>query len=465
MYTLMIADNDPTAAVRLSKLVDFQALGFQLLAVACSTEEAISLCAELQPDVLISGIRAASAGQLGPLEQPWRLRYDPQLVPADSYIVLTDKRHALRRRGTDVLSKSVTAKQMTELLIRLQGRLDESKERHAMDAIYCLLDGDETLTISEWCAQLDDAPELPLCRMCTFSASEDEQEDLCASLSDNAILLRTGRDKATILYNAQKNPLPSCKLPSPCGISRAATTDASLLEMFIQSDVAYFTARFFGQTVPIFYQQHASDERQQRFIDEIAQALSVGNHLLVKSLLVSLQRGLLHMNIVEVTDVYNLLCEHFRRYVPDRLSPVRLDYRKLCLRYASLEELFATFDSCLEENASSSKLQFDEVLRMIDANYTRNLRISDLAQCFHFSTSYFSTLFRERVGVTFTQYIAQKRIALVKELLCDKELSLQQIADQAGFCDYFQFSKNFKKHTGLTPGAYRKQILSQAETE
>jgi two-component system response regulator YesN len=36
---------------------------------------------------------------------------------------------------------------------------------------------------------------------------------------------------------------------------------------------------------------------------------------------------------------------------------------------------------------------------------------------------------------------------------------LKEIAAELGFCDEFHFSKLFKRRTGLSPSAYRTQVL------
>ena len=43
-----------------------------------------------------------------------------------------------------------------------------------------------------------------------------------------------------------------------------------------------------------------------------------------------------------------------------------------------------------------------------------------------------------------------------KELLEDETLSIEQIAEQTGYNDYFYFTKVFKKTLGISPSKYRK---------
>ena len=54
-----------------------------------------------------------------------------------------------------------------------------------------------------------------------------------------------------------------------------------------------------------------------------------------------------------------------------------------------------------------------------------------------------------------------KRIQKAKELLRDESLSVEAIAEQVGYNDYFYFTKVFKKNTGISPSKYRKNLLEQ----
>ena len=458
MFTLLIVEEDQSAPTSLSALADWETLGFHAPVLARSREEALTLCDQLRPDVLL----AANLSPDDPLRGP---RFDTLYVPARGYAVLSAARHALLHEPEDVLPAPPTPGAMRALLTSLSRRLKEaaSRREHSamMRAIFCLMDGDESLTIRQWLRELG-IPEPPVCRLMTCQADEAAEAALRQSLSGAATLLRTGRDKVTILYPAEPDQPPLTDPPLPCGMSAPVAPDSSLLEAYQQSDVAYHTACFFARQEPVNYQPQGSDAPLNTALEEIVQALNAGQYLLARSLLASLHRQMEQLDALQIARVYNFLREHFQRRLSPELFPGQpLDYRQLCHLHDSLDSLLDPFDQCLAARLPAGKLQFDDVLRIINANYTHNLRISDLARLFHFSSSYFSTLFREKVGVTFTQYIAEKRIALVKELLVNRDLSLQQIAEQAGFCDYFQLSKSFKKHTGMTPGAFRRQDAAQ----
>ena len=91
--------------------------------------------------------------------------------------------------------------------------------------------------------------------------------------------------------------------------------------------------------------------------------------------------------------------------------------------------------------------------------YTENITLTGLAEKYAISVSYLSELLKEHLQLSFSEYISSKRIQKAKELLADESLSIEQIAEQTGYNDYFYFTKVFKKNTGISPSKYRKNLL------
>ena len=100
-----------------------------------------------------------------------------------------------------------------------------------------------------------------------------------------------------------------------------------------------------------------------------------------------------------------------------------------------------------------------KIMDEIKEHYTENITLTGLAEKYSISVSYLSELLKEYLQLSFSEYISSKRIQKAKELLADDSLSIEQIADQTGYNDYFYFTKVFKKNTGISPSKYRKNLL------
>ena len=65
--------------------------------------------------------------------------------------------------------------------------------------------------------------------------------------------------------------------------------------------------------------------------------------------------------------------------------------------------------------------------------------------------------YRAETGKTVTDYILGERMQLAMHLLSTTKLQIQTVALHCGVVDVQYFSKTFKKATGLSPQAYRKE--------
>lgn len=88
-------------------------------------------------------------------------------------------------------------------------------------------------------------------------------------------------------------------------------------------------------------------------------------------------------------------------------------------------------------------------------NYAQDINLKEVAFEVGLSSSYFSKLFKEEVGMTYTDYLNKVRIEKGKQLL-DQGHSLADTAYQVGFNDQSYFSKVFKKVEQVAPGQWKE---------
>ncbi|MBR6473055.1 MAG: AraC family transcriptional regulator [Firmicutes bacterium] len=99
-------------------------------------------------------------------------------------------------------------------------------------------------------------------------------------------------------------------------------------------------------------------------------------------------------------------------------------------------------------------------LRYIKSNYTHKIKLSDIASELHVNPSYFSALFSQEMGRSFTDYILELRVNKAKDLLKNTNMDIVNVAASSGFENQSYFTKIFRKNTGLTPRHYRQNYLS-----
>ena len=110
-----------------------------------------------------------------------------------------------------------------------------------------------------------------------------------------------------------------------------------------------------------------------------------------------------------------------------------------------------------------SKLQIQKVgepiraaQEYVRAHINRQISLEEISERAFVSAGYLSTLFKERTGKNFSDYVIETRIEEAKRLLRDPSLNIRGIAERVGYADQRHFSKVFQKMVGVTPTAYRK---------
>lgn len=93
-------------------------------------------------------------------------------------------------------------------------------------------------------------------------------------------------------------------------------------------------------------------------------------------------------------------------------------------------------------------------LEYIAQNYNKKIKNDELAKITDLSTVYFRKLFTELTGTSPVNYIHQLRIKKAKEMLKTDYGSISDIAYSLGYLNVYDFSRDFKKRTGIPPSNY-----------
>ncbi|MBO5790105.1 MAG: helix-turn-helix transcriptional regulator, partial [Clostridia bacterium] len=90
----------------------------------------------------------------------------------------------------------------------------------------------------------------------------------------------------------------------------------------------------------------------------------------------------------------------------------------------------------------------------ISQNCCGEISNDQLAALLGVSTVYFRKLFAEVMGVSPIAYARQLRIEKAKEMLKSDYGTLSDLAQSLGYSSLYDFSRDFKKHTGFAPSKY-----------
>lgn len=120
------------------------------------------------------------------------------------------------------------------------------------------------------------------------------------------------------------------------------------------------------------------------------------------------------------------------------------------IKYASYE-----FIELIHHTSKQCSSLMNQCIRYIDTHLYEKITLLDLEDATSHSSVYISSRFKQELGITFSQYLLNKKIEEAKHLLLFTDHSFQEISTLLNFTSQSHFTQRFKQVTGQTPKAYR----------
>ncbi len=100
----------------------------------------------------------------------------------------------------------------------------------------------------------------------------------------------------------------------------------------------------------------------------------------------------------------------------------------------------------------------DRAIAYIDQNYYKELDLALLSQLVSMNSSYFSSQFKKKTGLSFSTYLQNVRLEKAKNMLLHSDQKLHEISAAIGIGNVKYFCRLFKNYTGVTPTEYKRQF-------
>jgi AraC family transcriptional regulator, melibiose operon regulatory protein len=120
------------------------------------------------------------------------------------------------------------------------------------------------------------------------------------------------------------------------------------------------------------------------------------------------------------------------------------------------------------ENGSSRKLKaavpsggfgkVEQMAQFVAANYTKEMRVSDIAEHAGLHPNYGMSLFRRTFGVSLMDYLMQHRISHAQRLLATTDAKILDVALDSGFGSVSRFYAAFSSVCRQSPKQYRASM-------
>lgn len=148
-----------------------------------------------------------------------------------------------------------------------------------------------------------------------------------------------------------------------------------------------------------------------------------------------------------------ILMKQLQDMVKNQYPTVSIDMMTTCI----LTELYGQISLTPPldpENLFHKQIYYD-IIGYIKRNIAHNIKISEIAQEFNYNAKYIGHYFTQITGTSLKQFILNKKMDAANFMLTDTNKSIESIAKELGFSSSHNFSRTYKKMTGLTPSEYR----------
>ena len=147
--------------------------------------------------------------------------------------------------------------------------------------------------------------------------------------------------------------------------------------------------------------------------------------------------------------------------VYDKIDNIQLSFRSCLDKMKKKNERKVKLKTKADVQAMKEERQKklkEDILTYLEINYRDpNLNQMQVADVFGISNYTLSRLFKNQVGVGFTEYLVAKRLDYAKELLLTTSYSVREISLMTGFSSEAYFSRTFKLYEEVPPSAFRIQ--------
>ena len=136
------------------------------------------------------------------------------------------------------------------------------------------------------------------------------------------------------------------------------------------------------------------------------------------------------------------------------------NFKNKVLLSCKVAELLYNLDDALSDNHLPPVFSIDEnpviadAIKYINVHFTEEIDCTLIAEMVSVSKSHLDHLFKEFVGMPMWEYVLVKRLLLVNQYI-GKGVSVNEASYKAGFRNYSNFYRLYKKHFDITPAEYK----------
>lgn len=508
MIRMIIVDDEYLILDSLKTLVDWKSIGVEVAGSADNGAAALDLALKLRPDIILSDIAMPGFSGLELLETLRRHDMRTEVIFITAYGKFEYAKEAIRYGVFDYILKPIDEALLLSSVSRCADKIrsrrgEPDPERRLNELLLqCLLAGkapDETgLELLG-----ERGLEFPYAALVGIRHEKERSVSVHAGDFSAAWVsapLRAAEDLTLFLLCFSELPAERPTTERPSVMRQWAAAGADIITVSECTGLAACFERAYAQVsfaligAEIHWNKTAGQSRAPVFfadmrksaaafpgfesaVSALSRCVREGRVEAAGGLLYRFFLGFLETEILYDAGMVELYCiellDHIIRENGDCINPAALDTSAAASGYMSIRKKIAArsgireiFNAvcemlrclCDAETRTRSSLRLvRQTVRFIHEHYMENISLPAIAGQFLISPNYLSRIFSAEMGEPFSQYLREYRLNMAKKLLRETYVKVYEIAAQVGYADVVQFSKIFKRFTGMSPHQYRNQ--------
>lgn len=508
---VMIVDDEKLAQEDLLALVDWNVLGFEVVATAFNGRQALSKYKQFSPKIIFTDMRMPFMDGVELIENLRGIDKQAEIIVLSAYEDFAYAKTAIRFGISDYVIKSeINRVTLTELLIKLRGKIYQNtkysmisnnqilsdyfigkrgsydlKPENLLEKEYHFLIVEQDIPIN---ISGDIAPNNIRCPKASVDAivayGEYENSEFVAlgalPQGQTLIVLNIKESSEKLSSGISRNQARRIKELLEKTLNQRFTVFYTLRCMYIEKlkkmladNPGIFLNKYYYRNsgvVELYYNLN-SESLSEVQLDK-KQLESIKNSLdadlfdkYVSTIFVEALKSASYKSLCELSgELFDFLRQQTSKNISLR-TKIDLSFDSNWQRWLDFYEIESWFKESFckiakykdeAHNTGVSRL-IEESIKYIHNNYSNpNLSLSDIAENVHLSVGYLCVLFKSETNTTIKNYIVDVRIDEARKLLAEGYDKIYYVANSVGYVSSQYFSQVFFKKVGMYPNEYRK---------
>lgn len=161
------------------------------------------------------------------------------------------------------------------------------------------------------------------------------------------------------------------------------------------------------------------------------------------------------MLLQEIKEEYKLLNRQNMQNLTEIISRIYQAEDLFTIKTIFIGEITEIITYLHEEDSQYTPV-VKQILSEVQKNYKDDMNLKTLAYKYNMNASYLGSIFQKEVGCTFAQYLSNTKNSIAKDLILNTNMRINDIAKTVGYPDTSYFYRKFKQCYGVSPASLRE---------